>query len=63
MNLIAALLISFQQKNAELIKKEIKLKAALIISFQQKRNSVNLKGNEFENTYTAPFPHKETAPN
>ena len=40
MNLKAALIISFQQKNAALIRKEIHLKATHIASFQQKETTM-----------------------
>lgn len=40
MNLKAALIISFQQKNAALIRKEIHLKAIHIASFQQKETTL-----------------------
>ncbi len=40
MNLKAALIISFQQKNAALIRKEIHLKATHIASFQQKETTL-----------------------
>lgn len=39
MNLKAALIISFQQKNAALIRKEIHLKATHIAYFQQKETT------------------------
>lgn len=39
MNLTAAHIISFQQKNAALIRKEIHLKATHIASFQQKETT------------------------
>ena len=40
MNLKAALIISFQQKNAALIKKNINLKATHIAPFQQKETTM-----------------------
>lgn len=40
MNLKAALIISFQQKNAALIRKEMNLKATHIASFQQKETTL-----------------------
>lgn len=40
MNLKADIIISFQQKNATLIKKKINLKATHIASFQQKETTL-----------------------
>ncbi len=40
MNLTAAHIISFQQKNAALIRKEMNLKATHIASFQQKETTL-----------------------
>lgn len=40
MNLKADIIISFQQKNAALIRKEIHLKATHIASFQQKETTL-----------------------
>lgn len=40
MNLKAAIITSFQQKNAALIRKEIHLKATHIASFQQKETTM-----------------------